>query len=157
MHEVDVEDEEGTRRLAEALASLVEPGDVILLEGGLGAGKTTFFRYVARALGVPEDEPVTSPTFALVHEYEARVPLVHADLYRLGHPDELHELGLADRVGVDAVAFVEWGEAHVAGLGRVDLRIRIAARGDSRRFELAPASARGASIVTRLAATRGAR
>jgi tRNA threonylcarbamoyladenosine biosynthesis protein TsaE len=70
-----------TRRLGEALGHLLRPGDVILLSGDLGAGKTTFSQGVARGVGV--SEPVTSPTFVLAAEYEGRIRLVHMDLYRL--------------------------------------------------------------------------
>ncbi|MBC7173730.1 MAG: tRNA (adenosine(37)-N6)-threonylcarbamoyltransferase complex ATPase subunit type 1 TsaE, partial [Polyangiaceae bacterium] len=92
--EIDVADESGTREVARALAAELRAGDTVLLEGDLGAGKTAFAREVAYGLGLPEEEPVTSPTFALAHEYPLDPLLVHADLYRLSHPDELLELGL---------------------------------------------------------------
>jgi tRNA threonylcarbamoyl adenosine modification protein YjeE len=97
-----------TRRLGSALASTLRIGDVVVLEGSLGAGKTFLARAVARALGVPSSIPVTSPTFGLVHELEGRVRVVHADLYRLGSASELVELGL-DEARASAITIVEWG------------------------------------------------
>src|SRR5687767_12206225 len=85
-----------SRRLGELLASAARPGDLLVLEGDLGAGKTFLVRSIARALGVPSRKPVTSPTFTLVHEHAARIPIVHADLYRLADGDELVELGLSE-------------------------------------------------------------
>ena len=98
-----------TRRLAAALGARLVKGDVVWLEGELGAGKTFFTRGLLRALGVPEAVPVTSPTFALMHEHEGRAgAIVHLDLYRLGDASELSELGL-DEAFEGAIAVVEWG------------------------------------------------
>jgi len=150
--DIEIADEEAMRRLAERLAATLEAGHVVVLEGDLGAGKTFLVRAAARALGVPEEVPVTSPTFALVHEYAARAPLVHADLYRLGHPDELLELGLDERLGRDAIAFLEWGEAYLDALPVVDLVVRIALRGDTERsVRLEALDAAGDAIVEALA------
>lgn len=145
--------EEATERLGRALADALEAGDVILLEGGLGAGKTTFVRSVIHALGLPEDEPVTSPSFAVVQEYDTELPVVHADLYRLGHADELLQLGLHEQLGSSAVALVEWGLAHADALGRVDLVLHFEGSGDSpRRIELEPRTARGEVLASELRA-----
>jgi len=130
---IAVADEAAMRRLAERLAGTLGVGRVVILEGDLGAGKTFFVRAAARALGVPAEVPVTSPTFALVHEYPGVLPIVHADLYRLGHPDELLELGLDERLGRDALAFIEWGEAYLDALPVADLLVRIALEGDTER------------------------
>ncbi len=99
---------ETTRALAAALAGLLDAGDVLVLAGDLGAGKTTFTQGLAAALGVTT--PVTSPTFTLVHEYAGRIPVVHIDVYRLEHLQEVHDLGFDELVGGDAVAVVEWGD-----------------------------------------------
>jgi tRNA threonylcarbamoyladenosine biosynthesis protein TsaE len=106
-----------TRHLARHLAAVVEIGDLLILKGPLGAGKTFLIRALLRALGLPESEPVTSPTFALVQELSApKMPVVHADLYRLNNPGELTELGLlASRD--DNLLLVEWGERYIDGLG----------------------------------------
>ena len=153
--ELDIDDEDAMCRLAERLAPRLGPGMVIVLEGDLGAGKTFFVRAAARALGVPEEVPVTSPTFALVHEYDAAVPLLHADLYRLGHSDELLDLGLEERLGRDALAFVEWGEAHLDALPTATLLLRIEATGDTRRrVRVEALDAIGEAIVAKLRAER---
>lgn len=122
---IEVTSEAGTIALAERVGAILRGGELLVLEGDLGAGKTFFARALARALGVPENVAVTSPTFALVHEYpEASPPLLHADLYRLGHPDELEEIGLTERVGTEWVAVVEWGERFLGALGDPSLLLR---------------------------------
>src|SRR5688500_4212825 len=98
-----------TRRLGQALAQCLTPGDLVILEGDLGAGKTFLVRSLSRALGVPSDVPVTSPTFELVHELPARVPLVHVDLYRLESEAAVEALGLDEHIGRRSVVLVEWG------------------------------------------------
>lgn len=100
---------EQTMEVAEALAQLVVPGDVILLSGGLGAGKTAFVKGLGRGLGVTE--AITSPAFVLVCSYEGRVPLVHLDIYRLERFQEIIDLGIAELGDEDGVLVVEWGEA----------------------------------------------
>jgi tRNA threonylcarbamoyladenosine biosynthesis protein TsaE len=110
-----------SRRLGEAVARVLRPGDLVVLSGDLGAGKTFLVRAVARALGA--SERVTSPTFALVHEYASpKGPLVHADLYRLKSPDrslddEVARLGLRDQRAAGARVMVEWGEDALDALG----------------------------------------
>lgn len=99
-----------TERLGALLGNLLEPPLVILLTGDLGSGKTALVRGVARGLGVPADEPVTSPTFALLNEYQGRCRLHHFDLYRLGGPSEVDELGFDDYLAAPGVTVVEWAE-----------------------------------------------
>jgi len=97
-----------TRRLAQALASHCAPGDVILLRGPLGAGKTTFADGFAQALGAG---PATSPTFVIAHSYpRGRIPLWHLDLYRLTDPHSVAELDLEQYIRPDAITLVEWPE-----------------------------------------------
>jgi tRNA threonylcarbamoyladenosine biosynthesis protein TsaE len=115
-----------TVQLASRLAAAIEGGDLVVLSGGLGAGKTFFARALCRALGVPSDIPVTSPTFTLVHEYEARLPLRHADVYRLSGVAELAELGLREQRADGAVLLVEWGEPYLDALGGDGLLLEIA-------------------------------
>lgn len=122
---------EDTEALGGALAGLLEPGDVVVLRGDLGAGKTTLVRAAARALGV--EGPVTSPTFAIANSYLGRVPVAHLDAWRLGDPDD-EELGLAlEAIGTDAVAFVEWPDAVVHGLPEPRVSIDIAHGGGDER------------------------
>jgi tRNA threonylcarbamoyladenosine biosynthesis protein TsaE len=108
--------ERATRELAQRLAKLVQGGDLLVLSGALGAGKTTFARALCVALGV-DARRVTSPTFALVHEFTGALPIAHADLYRLRAAEELRELGLDALRDEGRLLVVEWGEPFVAELG----------------------------------------
>lgn len=105
-----------THAVASALAQLSRTGDVIILAGEMGSGKTAFAQGFADALGV--EEPVTSPTFTLVHTYDSgRVNLHHADLYRLDRMSEIADLALAELVEGDGILLVEWGEVASSMLG----------------------------------------
>jgi tRNA threonylcarbamoyladenosine biosynthesis protein TsaE len=130
---------EETRRLAAAVAGESRPGDLVLLVGGLGAGKTVFAQGFASALGV--DGPVTSPTFTLVRQYRCAGPgpvrqLVHADLYRLDHLSEVADLALPELIEGQAVALVEWGDVGAPVLGESALEVALSA-------EVGPASSEG--------------
>jgi tRNA threonylcarbamoyladenosine biosynthesis protein TsaE len=114
-----------TLALARAVGELLRPGDVVSLAGGLGAGKTVFARGVARALGVTE--PVVSPSFTIVREYEGRMPLVHVDVYRIDTIQELHDLGFEELLRDDAVTLVEWGDVIDGMLPGERLDVRLAA------------------------------
>ncbi|MFN8026403.1 MAG: tRNA (adenosine(37)-N6)-threonylcarbamoyltransferase complex ATPase subunit type 1 TsaE [Acidimicrobiia bacterium] len=138
---------EETRAFAQRIGALLQPGDVVVLAGEMGAGKTAFAKGVALALGI--DEPVASPTFTIVREYtDARIPLVHVDVYRLDHVQELHDLGLDDVLGEDAVTVVEWGDKVSAALpgDRLDIRIEFGDGDDDRVFTV---DCSGASWVAR--------
>ena len=122
-----------TEALAAELAGDLAAGDILLLSGDLGAGKTTFVRGAARALGAAG--PVTSPTFTIGQIYPAPVPVSHLDLYRVGSLED-EEPGLLDEyLAADVIAFVEWAElAEGAGeLERVAARVRIEHAGGDRR------------------------
>ncbi|HOD65102.1 MAG TPA: tRNA (adenosine(37)-N6)-threonylcarbamoyltransferase complex ATPase subunit type 1 TsaE [candidate division Zixibacteria bacterium] len=96
--------------LAEKLVPFLRPGDLIVLTGELGAGKTVFVRGLARGLGV-DPALVNSPSFTIVNEYpEGRLPLYHFDLYRIGNPAELLEVGWNDYLAREGITVVEWGE-----------------------------------------------
>lgn len=112
---VETTSPEETRRLGGRLAAALEPGDVVLLVGGLGAGKTTFVQGVAEALGVRED--VTSPTFTLCQIYPGRLTVLHADLWRLERLAEVVDLALEEGLEEGGVLLVEWGEGAEALYG----------------------------------------
>ncbi len=124
---------EETEALGGAVARRLRTGDVVLLRGDLGAGKTTLVRGAAEALGA--GVRVTSPTFALAHRYDADgVRVAHLDLYRLAGLGEDDEELVADELSGDVVAFVEWPDAAVALLGdRVALEVDLAHAGDDER------------------------
>lgn len=109
--EMDLADPDTTRRVAGALAQLLQAGDSIALQGDLGAGKTLFVQALAAGLEMPANVQVTSPTFTLLNEYHGgRLTLMHADLYRLASERELEEIGLYECFDVGAVVCVEWGD-----------------------------------------------
>lgn len=118
-------DPKTTQQIAGAVADLTAAGDVILLDGDLGAGKTTFTQGFARQLGVTE--PVTSPTFTLVRRYStsAGFDLYHADLYRLDHLGEVVDLGLNELLDDGGAAIIEWGEKGAPALGPDHLSIQL--------------------------------
>jgi tRNA threonylcarbamoyladenosine biosynthesis protein TsaE len=115
---------EATQSVAAATAACLLPGDVILLDGDLGAGKTTFTQGLARAMGV--DEAVTSPTFTLVRTYPTSfgIELIHADVYRLEDAREIVALGLPELLDSPAVAVIEWGERALPAIGPEHLGVR---------------------------------
>jgi tRNA threonylcarbamoyladenosine biosynthesis protein TsaE len=123
-----------TEALGARLAADLKPGDVVLIEGELGAGKTTLVRGACRALGV--DAVVTSPTFTIGQRYRGAVPVSHIDLFRIADlADEDPDL-LADYLGPDTIGFVEWpqaGEQALDGLARIALRVSIEHAGGDRR------------------------
>ena len=124
-----------TRALGEHLAKQLQAGDVILLEGELGAGKSELARGIARGLGVAET--VTSPSFTILNVYESgSLPLYHFDWYRLESAEELFELGMDEYLGGDGVALVEWPERCPEAVPEICLRIRMIPEAESvRRLE----------------------
>jgi tRNA threonylcarbamoyladenosine biosynthesis protein TsaE len=121
-----------TEAVGAGLVARVAPGDVIVVSGEVGAGKTTLIRGAARALGVVE--PITSPTFTIGHRYGGgRLPISHLDLYRLENLDGEDPALIDDYLGGDGVAFVEWPAAGAAALGRPALEVRLEHAGEDRR------------------------
>jgi tRNA threonylcarbamoyladenosine biosynthesis protein TsaE len=122
------------------IAARLAPGDVVVVSGELGAGKTTLIRGACRALGV--EGPVTSPTFTIGQRYAGRLPVSHLDLYRLGGLDAEDPALLDDYLDPGSVAFVEWPAAALPQLGdRRVLELRLSHRGgDRRRIEVGSAS-----------------
>jgi len=147
---------EATERLAERLAASLRIGDVVVLRGPLGAGKTRFAAGIARGLGAAGR--VKSPTFTLVHEHPGPVPLFHADLYRL-EPRDADGLG-PEEMAERGVLVVEWGERLPTMLRAGAIEVAIAIESESTRtFEASAASGRGGALVEafRAAAAGGAR
>jgi tRNA threonylcarbamoyladenosine biosynthesis protein TsaE len=99
-----------TYRLGEQIGRLLSAGDIVCLYGELGAGKTVLTKGLAIGLGVARQETVRSPSFVLIHHYHGRVPVYHADLYRLGGPAEIADIGLRELLGADGVALIEWAD-----------------------------------------------
>jgi tRNA threonylcarbamoyladenosine biosynthesis protein TsaE len=138
--ELSLSSRRDTTRLGARLGAVLAHGDLVLLSGDLGAGKTFLARAIARALGVPTDTAIASPTFTLVQEYETpRGLLLHCDLYRLRDEDptrtsiEIRRLGLAERRAEGAIVLVEWGEGFERELGgEPALEIQLGFEGDAR-------------------------
>ena len=145
---------ESTQAVAAAVARTVLPGDVVLLDGDLGAGKTTFTQGLARGMGV--GEVVTSPTFALVRSYPTAfgIELVHVDVYRLDRPSEIVALGLAEMLDDGAVAVVEWGgrAAEILGPDYLHVALELTSVDGERRLTLSGHGARWRSRWEEVAA-----
>jgi tRNA threonylcarbamoyladenosine biosynthesis protein TsaE len=131
-----------TEALGARLAERLRPGEVVVVAGEVGAGKTTLIRGACRALGV--EGPVTSPTFTIGQRYEGRLPVSHLDLYRLDDLEREDPALLDDYLDAGSVAFVEWpGAARARLAGRTALEVRIEhAGGERRRIEIGAASPR---------------
>lgn len=120
-------DPQETERAAAEFAAKLHPGDVVALYGGLGMGKTTFVRGLAQGLGSVSE--VSSPTFALVHEYEADIPIIHFDMYRIRSLDDLYSTGFFDYLDSGAVLVIEWTENIAQYLPQRVHTVRIARGG----------------------------
>jgi tRNA threonylcarbamoyladenosine biosynthesis protein TsaE len=146
-----------TRRLGALLGAVLGPGDVVALEGDLGAGKTVFAQGMGSGLGVPD--AITSPTFTLIHEYRGRVPFYHVDLYRLSGEAGAGEaeagvIGLEEYLGGDGVAAVEWSQRAPGLLPRDHLLVQLSPVGAARqrRIRFAATGQRSAATLGALAA-----
>ena len=131
-----------TEAVGARLAADLRPGDVVVVSGEVGAGKTTLIRGACRALGV--EGPVTSPTFTIGQRYSGRIPISHLDLYRLAGLEQEEPALLDDYLDSESVAFVEWpaiAEPQLAGRKALEVRLGHAG-GDSRRVEIGAASPR---------------
>jgi tRNA threonylcarbamoyladenosine biosynthesis protein TsaE len=155
---IDLPTRRATVRLARAIAARIEPGDVVLLDGDLGAGKTFLARALLRGLGLAEAIAVPSPTFTLMNEYPrdlgVRVPVVHADLYRVRGDgdaamllDAIDDLGLRARRGEGWALLVEWAGEVPDAFGGDVLRVKLARAEQGRRAELEGIGARGESLA----------
>ncbi|MCU1369130.1 MAG: tRNA threonylcarbamoyl adenosine modification protein YjeE [Ilumatobacteraceae bacterium] len=145
-------DVEQTRLLAAAVAGLVRAGDLLLLVGDLGAGKTAFTQGFARALGIAEQ--VTSPTFTLARSYTGRLVLHHLDVYRLDRLQEAEDLGLAELLDDGGVVVIEWGDAIIPVLQPeyLEVRIVLGAGDDDRELAFRPVGSAWAARASALTA-----
>ena len=145
---ISTHSEEATRALGERLGDCLRAGDVVLLSGDLGSGKTRLAQGIGRALGC--SGPITSPTFVLVNEHPGRERFFHADLYRLAAAAELSELGLWEEAE-RGVLVVEWPDRAAGQLPAATLTVEIACgEGDERTFRLRAGADRGREILTAL-------
>ena len=127
--------EKDTADFAREFAKTLRPGDIVAFFGGLGAGKTTFTRYMCEALDCRDD--VSSPTFALVHCYRAKFPIYHFDMYRINSADDLETTGFFDYMDEDTVLAVEWSENIADCLPKNIITVTIENIGeDMRRIEV---------------------
>jgi tRNA threonylcarbamoyladenosine biosynthesis protein TsaE len=140
---------EETRRVGAAIASLLDPGDVVLLVGEIGAGKTTLTKAIVEALG---GTGVTSPTFTLCHRYDTSPPVAHIDCYRIDDGDALADLALEEMLDDGDVAIVEWGERLSTRFGGDALECTLAQRDDvdQRRITLRATGTRWSSRANEL-------
>ncbi|KAF0196793.1 MAG: hypothetical protein FD169_772 [Bacillota bacterium] len=122
------------QQAGEHLGQLAMGGEVIILSGELGAGKTTFAQGVARGLGVTDY--VTSPTFTLIHTYHGRLTLVHCDFYRLKNLQEAMDIGFLDYLVSDSIVLIEWGEAYIELMPKDYLHITIEPHGEGRLLQV---------------------
>ncbi|AUG54432.1 tRNA (adenosine(37)-N6)-threonylcarbamoyltransferase complex ATPase subunit type 1 TsaE [Thalassospira marina] len=151
---VDIKDQAGTEELAARLAAVAQVGDVILMHGTLGMGKSAFCRAYIRALAQNPHEEVPSPTFTLVQIYDlVPVPVWHFDLYRLSDPEEVHELDIEDAFS-EAVSLIEWPDRldYLTPEAHLDIYIEPGSNADARQIRLV---ASGESWQQRIAGLNG--
>lgn len=145
-----VASEDDTDTLGRRLAGAIEPGLVVALVGELGAGKTRFVRSVATALGA-DPNIVNSPTFVLVQQYDARIPVIHCDTYRLRDEDEFADLGPEELFDAGGVCFIEWADRVAEALPDDHLRIEITATGPTeRKFRLEATGPQSRRVLERV-------
>jgi tRNA threonylcarbamoyladenosine biosynthesis protein TsaE len=126
-------DLDATTAFGRRLALLLFPGAVVALVGPLGAGKTHLVRAIAEGLGIADSRVVSSPTFVLIHEYEARLPVYHFDAYRLRDENEFLDLGVHEYFEAGGVCLVEWADRVTAILPAEHLRIELTITGETSR------------------------
>ena len=148
---LDIADLAATEAFGRRLGELLFPGAVVALVGQLGAGKTHLTRAVAEGLGVRNPAAVNSPTFVLIQEYPARLPIYHFDAYRLSGPREFAELGVDEYFRGDGVCLVEWADKVDATLPADHLRIEIEIVDENRRrFHVTATGGRYRDLLERL-------
>ena len=149
---IELANPEATALFAEDVSLALKPADCLCLSGDLGAGKSTFARALIRAIADDPELEAPSPTFTLVQSYQLRLPIAHMDLYRIGSPEELDELGLEDALS-EGVALIEWPEKAIELLPDNRVMLRFDGIGNSRTVKLSAPQA----FLTRLDRSRAAR
>ena len=135
-YQISVHTTDQMTRCGELLGATLKGGEIIVLTGELGAGKTTFTQGIAMGLGVKER--VTSPSFALIHVHEGRLKLVHCDFYRLNSSEEIESLGFYDYIDPQNVIVIEWGERYLDHLPPETMSITIDQPGGIRTLTIKP-------------------
>jgi tRNA threonylcarbamoyladenosine biosynthesis protein TsaE len=130
---LDLPDLAATTALGRRLGNLLFPGAIVALIGPLGAGKTHLVRAIAEGLGIRDSRAVSSPTFVLIQEYAARLPIYHFDAYRLRSEAEFFDLGVSEYFEGDGVCLVEWADRVAGALPPEHLRITLAVTGETAR------------------------
>jgi tRNA threonylcarbamoyladenosine biosynthesis protein TsaE len=139
-----------TQTLGEQLGCVLDAGDIVCLYGELGSGKTVLSKGIAKGLGVSHERAVRSPSFMLIHRYQGRLPMYHADLYRLDGPTDIADIGLRDLLGGDGVAVIEWADKLDASLPSERLEITLAHQTEETRLiTIHPQGARYRQLVER--------
>jgi tRNA threonylcarbamoyladenosine biosynthesis protein TsaE len=148
----DATDLATTEAFGRRLASLLFPGAIVALVGPLGAGKTHLVRAIAEGLGITDSRAVSSPTFVLIQEYDARWPIYHFDAYRLTNAADFADLGVHEYFAGDGVCLIEWADRVAPCLPAEHLHVRIRITGQtSRRFDVQGVGAKYEAIVRELA------
>jgi len=133
---IDLPDLNATTAFGRRLGELLLPGSIVALIGPLGAGKTYLVRAIAEGLGIADSRAVSSPTFVLIQEYAARLPIYHFDAYRLRSEAEFHELGVQEYFAGDGVCLVEWADRVPDSLPAEHLKIELKVTGETSREAL---------------------
>lgn len=133
INEIEIIDLESMSKLGEIFGGLAQPSDIVCLDGDLGAGKTTFTQALARGLNVQSDQYVSSPSFAILHEYLGRIPLYHMDFYRLNSYDEIYDLGFDEFIFGSGISVIEWFKRMSDDLPEERMEIHITITGENSR------------------------
>ncbi|NBI07322.1 tRNA (adenosine(37)-N6)-threonylcarbamoyltransferase complex ATPase subunit type 1 TsaE [Senegalia massiliensis] len=150
MIRIITESTEQTERLGKLIGSLLNSGDIICLDGDLGAGKTTLTKSIVKGLGV--DEYVTSPTFTIVNEYEGKVHVNHFDVYRISDVDEMYDIGYDEYMDSESVNIIEWSSIikEILPEDRIEINIERLEKDNKRKFNINSIGERYKDLVEEL-------